>query len=554
MPDKPQRSLSTRRRIKPRLSIRARLMLLALLAVVPLVVDRVHLTETSRVERVQIAYTEVVTLARRARDAQVETIDATRALLQVVARAYIASSATTGDCATFLWGFVSDAPWITSLSVVGADGRIACSTRRQAIGLDLSDRDYIKEVQRTHHYVLSDYLLERSYEKSTVLMAFPIQRPDSTETAVLLAPVDLHWLARIGEGVESRSGTAAYLIDGKGTVLAGLQSRQRLVGKRYGDHPLVRAVQAQPNGTATIEGFDGVRRIFGFTQLPGTDARIVVGFEERDVLSKIDRESGIAYLHVAFFGLLTMMAAWLVGEHLIVEPIRALARTATRIGQGDLEVRAEPESWAPEFVPLATALADMAGRLAAREHELRSANEHLEELASIDALSGLANRRSFDARLASEWQQAAASGHTIGLLMIDVDHFKLFNDGYGHVQGDTCLRQIGRVLTGVIDGPSDFAARYGGEEFVLLLPGADVARAVELAERLRLAVMALRIRNEAAPSGFITVSVGVTAHVPAKGARPRALVEAADGALYAAKRRGRNTTVIDRDVPLAEAG
>ncbi|MDC7784259.1 diguanylate cyclase [Rhodoplanes sp. TEM] len=529
-------------------------MLLALLAVVPLILDRVHLTETNRVERIQTAYAEVVTVAHRARDAQIETIEAARALMQVVARAYVATAASSSDCASFLWGFVSDAPWVTSLSVVGPDGRISCSTRRQVIGLDLSDRDYVNDVQRTRHYVLSDYLLERSYEKSTVLMAFPIVRPGVAEVDVLLAPIDLHWLARLGQGVESRAGMAAYLIDGKGTVLAGVQSRERLVGRHFGDHPLVKTVQAQPDGTATLEGFDGVRRIYGYTSLPGTDARIVVGFAEREVVGKIDRDSGIAYLHVAFFGLLTVMAAWMVGEHLIVEPIRALARTATRIGQGDLKVRTDPGSWAPEFAPLASALADMADRLATRERELRSVNEHLEELASIDALSGLANRRSFDARLAAEWHQAAEAGHTVGLLMVDVDHFKLFNDSYGHVQGDACLRQIGRVLTAVADGPSDFAARWGGEEFVLLLPGAGLDRAVAIAERLRLAVMALRIRNEGAPCGTITVSVGVTAHVPAADSRPQRLIEAADTALYAAKRRGRNTTVIDRDIPLAEAG
>ncbi|MBI5110905.1 MAG: diguanylate cyclase [Rhodovulum sp.] len=554
MPNTQPRSSSTRRRFTPRLSIRARLMLLALLAVVPLVVDRVHLTERTRVERVQTAYAEVVGLARRARDAQVETLDATRALLQVVARAYTAAAAPASDCTAFLRGFISDAPWISSLSVVGADGRIACSTRRPAVGLDLSDRDYIRDVQRTREYVLSDYLLERSYEKSTVLMAFPIIRPDSPETAVLLAPIDLHWLARIGEGVESRPGTAAYLIDAKGTVLAGLQNHERLVGKRYGGHPLVAAVQTEPNGSATLAGFDGVRRIFGFAQLPGTDVRIVVGFEEREVLGRIERDAWIAYLHVAFFAALTMMAAWLVGEHLIVEPIRALARTATRIGQGDLEVRAEPESWAPEFAPLATALADMAGRLAARERELRAANRHLEELASIDPLSGLANRRSFDARLASEWQRAVALRHGIGLLMIDVDHFKLFNDGYGHVEGDACLRQIGQVLAAVADGPSEFAARWGGEEFVLLLPGADAARARETAERLRLAVMALRIRHDGAPAGFITVSIGAARLEPTPGARPDEVVEAADAALYAAKRRGRNTVVVDEPAPLARAG
>lgn len=549
----------TRRRKAWRLSIRARLMLLALLAVTPLIVDRVHLTESSRVERIQSAYVEVVAVARRARDAQAETIEAARALMQVVSRAYVASAARPADCAAFLWGFASDTPWISSLSVVGADGRITCSTRRQVIGLDLSDRDYVRDVQRTRHYVLSDYLLERSHEKSTVLMAFPIVRPGSDDVEVLLAPVDLHWLGRLGQGVESRTGMAAYLIDGKGTVLAGVQSRERLVGRRFGDHPLVQTVQSAPDGTATLDGFDGVRRIFGYTSLPGTDVRIVVGYSEREVLGKIERESGLAYLHLAFFGLLTVIAAWLIGEHLIVEPIRSLARTATRIGQGDLKVRADAGAWAPEFVPLATALSDMAGRLAARERELRAANAHLEELASIDPLSGLANRRSFDARLATEWTRAGEACRPVALLMIDVDHFKLFNDGYGHVQGDACLRQIGRVLADVADAETDFVARWGGEEFVLLLPDSGLDRAVDLAERLRLAVLGLRIRNEEAPAGHITVSIGVAAHVPGPDTRPQDLIEAADTALYAAKRRGRNTTVVEGDArhddpPLAVAG
>jgi len=189
------------------------------------------------------------------------------------------------------------------------------------------------------------------------------------------------------------------------------------------------------------------------------------------VLRSVDREIQVSYLQLGFFGLLVLLIAWFGGERLIVDPIRSLSRTATRLGRGDLSARTEPQVWAKEFAPLAGALNDMAGKLAEREQQLRSANQHLEQLASIDSLSGLANRRGFDARLATVWQRANKLSRPVGLLMIDVDHFKLFNDRYGHVEGDVCLRRVARLLRDSVTSVDDLPARYGGEEFALLLPG-----------------------------------------------------------------------------------
>jgi diguanylate cyclase (GGDEF)-like protein len=183
----------------------------------------------------------------------------------------------------------------------------------------------------------------------------------------------------------------------------------------------------------------------------------------------------------------------------------------------------------------------MALKLSARERELRSANEHLEELASIDSLSGLANRRSFDMRFATEWQRATNLERAISLLMIDVDHFKLFNDQYGHLEGDTCLRLIGEVLASAVQTDIDFIARYGGEEFVVLLPDTDAESALKVGERLRSAVEERRIANGSAPSGFITISIGVASL--RHGDTPNGLIEAADAVLYEAKRRGRNAVI-----------
>jgi two-component system chemotaxis family response regulator WspR len=189
---------------------------------------------------------------------------------------------------------------------------------------------------------------------------------------------------------------------------------------------------------------------------------------------------------------------------------------------------------------------------------LRSANEHLEQLALIDPLSGLANRRNFDQNLARNWKEAIRYRRPLGLLMIDVDHFKLFNDRYGHVQGDTCLRRVGKLLTNVTCRPGDLPARYGGEEFAVLLPGASLAGARIVAERLRHAVEELCIVNADAPLGQVSVSIGLASMVPSLGDKglgdkAQSLIEAADAGLYAAKRGGRNTVVADSDLELAEA-
>jgi len=527
------------RRGTRRFSIRARLMLLALLALVPLTIDRVRLLEASRTERLDVVSGEAIELAKRGADAQVEVINATRAVLEVVARAYITLARNHEDCTTFLAGFAIDVPWIRALSVVGPDNRIACSTRRMAVGLDVSDRPYIADARRSWSFVLSDYLIERTTDQPGVIAAYPTLAKDESVNAIILAPIDLQWVGRLASLVEARAGASAVLLDRNGTVLAAFPDHGER-GRNFAHHPLFRAAFAAPDGTVTAAGFDGVRRIFAFMPLVGTDARLLVGLDEAEVLRRIDREIDISYLQLGLFGLLTLLAAWFGGEQLIVEPIRALARTAGRIGRGDLDARPSREKLALEFAPLAAALTDMAIKLAERERELRTANRDLEALASSDSLSGLANRRSFDARLETAWRRAADLKQPIALMMIDVDHFKLFNDNYGHLEGDHCLRAIGDTLAAAGDRNGNFAARYGGEEFVLLLPDTGLAAALEIAERLRVTVAALAIAHRSTPCGHVTVSIGVACLMPGGGDGPQALIEAADGGLYAAKRNGRD--------------
>ncbi|MEH2490909.1 diguanylate cyclase domain-containing protein [Bradyrhizobium sp. AZCC 2230] len=182
--------------------------------------------------------------------------------------------------------------------------------------------------------------------------------------------------------------------------------------------------------------------------------------------------------------------------------------------------------------------------------EQKDLQDKLTSLASTDGLTGLANRRAFDERLADEWARARRDGTQLSLLLIDVDHFKKFNDHYGHLAGDGCLRALGRILSAHARRPADLAARYGGEEFAVLLPATGADGCTEVGEEIREALRELAMLHvQNLPSRLITVSVGAATGFPSQTTTDcSALVAAADRALYAAKDSGRDRMVISGQV------
>ncbi|BCZ81860.1 hypothetical protein PTKU64_55350 [Paraburkholderia terrae] len=166
----------------------------------------------------------------------------------------------------------------------------------------------------------------------------------------------------------------------------------------------------------------------------------------------------------------------------------------------------------------------------------------MQGLAFRDGLTGLFNRRHFDRELGRHWQQQSRADNrgNLAVIMADVDAYKNFNDCYGHQRGDECLRTVAAAISSTASRATDTVARYGGEEFALILPDTDGAGARIVAERIRRAVECLAIPHEASSSGIVTISVGVAASQAAQDCDPVMLVGAADRALYAAKRQGRN--------------
>lgn len=171
---------------------------------------------------------------------------------------------------------------------------------------------------------------------------------------------------------------------------------------------------------------------------------------------------------------------------------------------------------------------------------LAAANRRLTELADTDGLTGLGNRRSFDRLLAQEWARAARNGEPLALLLLDIDHFKAYNDSQGHQAGDACLQRIADAIRDALRRPGDFAARYGGEELAIILPQTDHDNALHVARHLRNTIEQLGIEHRNAPSGIVTCSIGIAVKNPGSDRDPQTLFAAADAAMYKAKDAGRN--------------
>ena len=218
----------------------------------------------------------------------------------------------------------------------------------------------------------------------------------------------------------------------------------------------------------------------------------------------------------------------------------SLAKLERRLGESYADMSAAMEAEHVAQRKLEAALADRETVIEARTRDLEVAKRQLEKLAQTDPLTGLKNRRAFGEARDLMWRVAQRSGDPLALAVVDVDHFKSYNDRYGHAQGDACLVAVADALAACAGRPLDTVARYGGEEFALLLGACDGPGARVVAERCRRAVEALGMVNEAAPGGIVTVSIGVASGRPCDGQHFDELFEQADSALYSAKTGGRN--------------
>ena len=546
-------------KLKQVLGIRARLALLALILVAPLMLERARSLEDARSKQIALASQEFSNLAQHSADAQREVLSSVETILKSAAYIRASAGGVSRSCDILRASLPVNLPWIRSLMIVGKDGRVQCSTLNMLVGLDLSERPSLKKARETRDFVFSDFLIA-SDNKPIMMAVYPVSAINNEADSVIAAGVDLDWMSKIMGNFGGRPGISAVLVDRAGTVLAAPADQASMIGRPLDNVPLLSAIAERASGLGQAEGplsfvtADGSRWVVNFARLAGTESRLIVSIDETKVSEAINREIRAAYLELGFVCLFVLLGALVAAQKLIIQPIEMLEAMAKRFGQGDWSVRAAPSQLPAEFVPLARAFNAMAAQLGQRERDLLATNDRLTVIASIDMLSGLANRRGFQSRLDFEWMKAQQHGGALALLMIDVDHFKLFNDSYGHPEGDACLARLGETLAGIAAETMGFAGRYGGEEFCLLVPNADSKRALEIGETVRAAVQELAMPHCTSHYQTVTVSVGVACAKPNDKQQPGDLIEAADAALYAAKHRGRNAVVEHGIVGVTDGG
>ncbi|MCW5696670.1 MAG: diguanylate cyclase [Bauldia sp.] len=524
-----------------RLGLRANLLLLMAFASIVLGADRLRQIEHDRNDAILAAEIGLLDRANRVAERHNTLFTDTRVVLSQAVRLPEAASASETACREPFQQILDDLVWLGSVAVVSLSGDVTCVAPASAVAVNLADRPYFRAALETGAFTLSDYLISRQTGMPRLAAAMP-RLVDGRPQSVVIASIDLGWLARLAQQTESGAADI-LLLDRNGTVIVSPGLPGTAVGTTLDEG----AFAVAPSGLGRTRAFDGRTRVVAYAPLEATGGMVAVLREESAIVAAANADIWISALAFLGMGILCGLLVWFGGQTFVLRPLRMISHEAGRFGGGDLTARVDTSRFVPEFAALGRSFSAMADRLAAQDAELRAANARLHDLAATDGMTGLANRRRFDEQLVVETARCARKRAPMSLIMVDIDHFKRFNDRYGHLAGDDCLRQVAATLRAFSRRPGDLAARTGGEEFSLLLPECGLADAAAIAEEIRAAIAAMAIAHQDGEGGHVSASIGVASLRIVPGAAAETLVHAADAALYAAKRGGRNRVARHED-------
>lgn len=398
---------------------------------------------------------------------------------------------------------------LNGLVIYDAHGNwLMSSTGQIPEGANSADRAFFLHHQEdpSHEILIGQPIRSRSTGDWVITVSRRFDDQQGRFAGVVTVNLGIETFLNLFGKVDVGKEGAISLVTTSGQLLVRYPYREQDVGRDFSKSPnFVRYYAGATSGMAiTRSGLDGTERIFAFRKNDRYPLVTTVALGKDEALQ--------AWKH----------QAWLtIG---VVASLLVIVVSMGRLLILDIQRRIRTEV-----------------SLVSTREELLMVNRKLEVLAAQDQLTGLANRRHFDDTLKIESRRAGREGTPLSLLLIDVDHFKGFNDTYGHVAGDQCLRAAGQKLQQCLKRSGDLAAHYGGEEFTLILPNTDAAGALTVAELVLEHISALGVEHQGSPFGRVTVSIGVaTLHGIEANGRELELIKAADRALYRAKAAGRN--------------
>ncbi|MDQ1832394.1 sensor domain-containing diguanylate cyclase [Massilia scottii] len=406
---------------------------------------------------------------------------------------------------------VSRTPSLQGMYIYDASGNWALHSLREPIPvLNNADREYVV-YHKTHKDKLA-HVGPPIRSRSTGTWVLPVSRrledKNGNFIGVALATVQLSFFRTFYDSFDiGKEGNITIALD-SGALVMRRPYVQENIGMSIAREPMFKQWRATPASRAVPVDLDTLDRMYSYRPLRRYPLFVAVGLSTDETLANWWAN---AYISTAWVVILLLVLMWM--------GLRLFRQVTLR---DELEEQLRNAQLA-----------------------LVTKNRSLKLLARNDGLTGIANRRLFDARLDAEFNRAVRDGTSLALVLLDVDFFKKYNDHYGHPAGDACLQFIGQCIRTGRRRAGNLAARVGGEEFAILLPNTDLYGAIVVAESVRRSIASAGREHQANPAGIVTISCGVHALVPTKGMESKQLVEAADKALYLAKSTGRNRVCPD---------
>lgn len=422
------------------------------------------------------------------------------------------------------------------LLVVDADGRVVTSRAGRTSVVSLPP-DGLRDLRRDEP-VVGDASWDPALKKAVLILAVPVHQAGGRFLGAFAAKLNLHSVGAILERLSPGGPGHVYLMTNVGSVVIRSHASATAPKQTKLPEPTTRALFNSEGATVEYRGADGEAVIGTLRRVPALRWAAVAETPREEAFRQVTRLRNVTALILAALLAGVGLIAYFLGL-VIVRPLRRLTGAAAKVAAGDLAVDLPvPVHGGGEVGYLTAVFNNMVARL-------RESREKLEQLSVTDGLTGLYNRRHLMETLAKELQRSRRLRHPCSVLMADVDHFKRYNDDYGHLAGDAALARVAEILREATRGV-DCPARYGGEEFLVMLPETALARAAAVAERIR-----ARVAAETFGEGKITVSIGV-AEFPPHGETPEALIATADAALYQAKDKSRDRVVAAGGKPSKE--
>ncbi len=432
------------------------------------------------------------------------------------------------------------------LMVVDAKGRVVATSANKVSAPNLPPEWFQMAINDKD--IVSEAEWDEGLKKAVLTIVTPIENADGHFLAVLVAKMNLRAIDGILERISLWKGGQLYLINKAGSVIIASEPISKPFMKTTLPAESARALFEKEPSLVEYSDFRGREVVGTLKGLPFLGWAIVAAMEKDEAYAQIVWLQALTALIVSVLLFGVGLIAYVLGIS-IVNPLDRLTTGAAKVAEGDLEVdipivsRGEVGYMTTVFNNMVARLRQGREELAAINKTLQAKNKELETISVTDSLTGLYNRKHLMETLNHELARGQRYNHPLSVLMIDIDHFKRYNDSFGHLEGDRLLTKMARIFRESIRR-IDYAARYGGEEFVVMLPETGSGKAVSVAERIRIRVMEETL-NDNDKSDSTTVSIGV-AGFPENGDTLESVIASADEALYQAKRQGRNRVICSR--------